>query len=117
MNDGLAEDDNAELKAWVGFLNQLPGLSLPSLVALLICTIFSAVGIVGALNYNGWLVAIASISFLLDLAYGVATLNTTMIFLGILLLFPHVMLIREIVAGTMTPETYADEERTCLSCL
>lgn len=111
------EQDSHALEAWLEAFDVSLGMSLQTLAAVFIISIVAGVGIAGAVNYNAWLVAIASISFIFDIAYGIAMFNITMILMGMILFYPHLMLFLELITGTVSPETYPEEETACLSCL
>eukprot|EP00980_Cylindrotheca_fusiformis_P007552 scaffold1567_cov102-Cylindrotheca_fusiformis.AAC.3 len=70
----------------------------------------SVLGILGALNYVLWMVAVATIGFGLGLLLDLFGLHLIGILIGSLVVYPHAMLTYEIKEGIMTRETYAREE-------
>lgn len=70
----------------------------------------SIVGVLGALNYVLWMVAVATAGFALGFLLEVIGLHWIGILIGGLVLYPHAFLTYEIKEGIMSKETYAREE-------
>jgi hypothetical protein len=113
----VEENPEGFLHVWMDVFDLHPELvmNLPTIAFLLLSFGLAGIGIAGAVTYNAWLVMIAALSLMVDIGYGIVTVNQTMIIVGLFWLYPHVVLIKEIGTGIMTPDTYPKEERVCLS--
>jgi hypothetical protein len=87
------------------FINSFSGIPL---------IIFGALGV---LNYVLWMVAVAIIGFGLGFILDLFGLHLIGILIGVLVLYPHIVLTYEInEGGIMSNETYAREEHVVDNC-
>jgi hypothetical protein len=86
-----------------------------TIIIALVCIrlVSSTIGIIGALNYNTCLVKVTTLMYCIDIFFGCILLNPFDIIAYGLFAYPHFVLIREIQAGVMSPETYKNEEFCC----
>ena len=79
------------------------GMLLPGLV-------LSGIAIYGAMNFELWAMAIATVGFFLGLLSDLWFLNFVGVIFGAIVVYTHGMLTKEIHEGIMTKETYHKEE-------
>jgi hypothetical protein len=103
------DDDNTQTT-----MDAFANLALGLLIAIcLVPTVFSAVGIAGALLYNKWMAGSAGAFYCLSMIYNVFQLNIFGLVLMGLFAYPHYFLVKEINQGIMTEQNYPNERFSC----
>lgn len=72
--------------------------------------ILSGIGLYGAMHFELWAVAMASIGFIIGICVDLWLPNWLGILVGLLVVYPHAMLTYEIKKGIMSQENYKKEE-------
>jgi hypothetical protein len=75
--------------------------------------LLSAAGIVGALRYNVYLVAIAAAAYCFACVMALVALNPYGLLYPGFFAYPHFFFIKEVREGTMSKENYHNEELSC----
>jgi hypothetical protein len=76
----------------------------------MICCIF---GVLGAIQYNVWMVGTAALKLGIDIVVVLCSFNFTKMVAFSLFLYPHVFFIKEVRQGIMSKENYANERQSC----
>lgn len=73
----------------------------------------SGIGIAGGYYYNIYMTGIAAAAYCFDVLLSLIQFNLGGVLYGAFFAYPHFFLIKEIRAGTMSKENYANEEMSC----
>jgi hypothetical protein len=76
----------------------------------LICCVF---GVLGAIQYNVWMVYVAALKLCVDIVVGLCTFNVAVVIAFSLFLYPHVFFIKEVREGIMSKDNYENERQSC----
>jgi hypothetical protein len=108
-NAGSMDDDQAQAAAQQ--LNSIPlGLIV---VMVMIQAVLYVFGIMGAIKYTKWMIAVALIGYALAFVANILVVNILGIILPALFAYPHFMFISELNQGIMTPDNYPNEVHSC----
>ena len=72
--------------------------------------VLSCIGIYGALSFEFWAVCLAAIGYTVGLLFDIIWMNWMGLIIGSIVLYPHVVLCKELNDGIMSRETYSREE-------
>jgi hypothetical protein len=86
---------------------------LPLVIAWSITLAACALGIMGAIQYNVYLVGAAALKFCVDIAFAIIHFNIFGVALSAFFLYPHVFFIKEVREGIMSKENYDNERHSC----
>jgi hypothetical protein len=73
----------------------------------------AALGVLGGLFFHGILVAFSAVSLLVDFGVSIVLRDWVGIFMSPIFLYPHLMFLRYLRSGLMSPENYRNEMQSC----
>lgn len=114
------EDDFFTAETFVDEVTTFTKSFIPiNLIIGIVCIriVSSICGIIGAICFNPWCVGITAIMYCLDVLFGILLLNPFDIVVYGLFAYPHIVFLREMNLGIMTPETYSANEDFCCCCV
>eukprot|EP00980_Cylindrotheca_fusiformis_P016546 scaffold4961_cov80-Cylindrotheca_fusiformis.AAC.2 len=89
-------------------------LEIVTVVVVGVSCILHAFGVSGALKYNSTHVKVAAVSYGIALVLNLFNFNLVSIAVGAIFLYPHIVLIKEIKSGVMTPYNYENIQACCV---
>lgn len=104
--------DDDEIQEMYSEMEGLKGLG--AIVAVMLVRLAcNCCGVHGAHTFNQYLVGVSLASYGLEIIFALISFNLGGLVMSAFFAYPHVVLIREIRAGIMTPENYPREEHSC----
>jgi hypothetical protein len=98
----------------IATLNEFRDASiLPLAIGWSITSAACVLGIVGAIQYNVYMVGAAALKFCVDIVYALITFNIFGVALSAFFLYPHVFFIKEVREGIMSKVNYDNERQSC----
>jgi hypothetical protein len=83
--------------------------------AMMLISIFlHAFGVHGALKYKTWAIKIAAVAYGIPFTWAVLNFDFMSFILAGVFLYPHIVLIKEIESGVMTPYNYENVQFCCV---
>lgn len=73
----------------------------------------AALGVGGGIWFNGILTSISALSLLFDFAMGMLRFDLIGLFIAPIFLFPHLMFLKYLHSGLMSPQNYDKEMQSC----
>lgn len=74
------------------------------------------IGILGALQFNKYMILCAAVWYIIDLIAGLIILDPTNTVLSVVYCYAHIHLLLELKNGTITDENYKHTEQYCCCC-
>ena len=108
-NQAVDDDEMQDLYAETYELKGLGAIVSIMLVRLL-C---NSAGAYGAYKFNIYLVGLSLAAYAMEAIFALIAFSVSGLLVAVFFAYPHVLLIREIRAGIMTPENYPVEEQSC----
>lgn len=107
-------EDDDEFRAMSDFLNGWVMAAGPYFVAVAIGKVmWGIIGILGAIQFEHAMVGFGSMSYFFDLALSIYVLNWYGIAYAAIMIYPHLILMKEIHDGHMCAQNYHNERHCC----